>query len=137
MYFSIVTPEGVVYEDNIERVTIPTTAGQITILPNHAPMVSVLQAGEMFVHKDGNVVALSVSTGMIEIRPSGEVYVMADTAERAERIDLERAEEARKRAEQLLKEAANMADVDFARIQAQLEKEMARISVGKKYKKLK
>lgn len=137
MQFSIVTPEGVVYEDDIQKVTIPTTAGEITVLADHAPMVSVLKAGEMFVHKNDNVVALSISTGMIEIRPTGEVIVLADTAERAERIDVERAEEARKRAEALLKEASNMADVDFARIQAQIEKEMARISVGKKYKKLK
>ena len=72
----------------------------------------------------------------MEIRPTGEVYVMADAAERAEHIDVDRAEDARKRAEDLMKKQSNLADIDFARIQAKMEKELARISVGKKYRKL-
>ena len=132
--FKIVTPAGITYADAIEKVTIPTQAGEVTILPNHAPMVSILAAGELLVHKDGAVVALAVSSGIIEIRPSSEVYIMADTAERAEDIDLARAEEARKRAEELLKQQSNVADVDFARIQASIEKELARLHVGNTYR---
>lgn len=132
--FKVVTPGGITYADSIEKVTIPTQAGEVTILPSHAPMVSILTAGELLVHKDGAVVALAVSSGIIEIRPDSEVYVMADTAERAEDIDIARAEEARKRAEELLKQQANIADVDFARIQASIEKELARLHVANKYR---
>ncbi|MBU0660727.1 ATP synthase F1 subunit epsilon [Patescibacteria group bacterium] len=135
MPFTIVTPNGVLYQDDVEKVTIPTQAGEITILEAHAPMVSIIQAGEMHIHKDGNVVPLAVSTGFMEMRPTGELFIIADTAERAEDIDLSRAEAAKARAEELLKQQDNMADVDFARIQASIEKELARISVGKKYRR--
>lgn len=134
MEFKIVTPQGVIYEDNIEKVTIPTEAGVITVLENHIPMVSILKPGEMFVYKENQMIPLAVSTGMLEIRPSGEVYIIADTAERAEHIDITRAEAARARAEELIKQQHDIADVDFARLQAKIEKELARISVGKKYR---
>jgi len=135
--FKIVTPEGVIYDDNILKVTVPTNAGEITILPDHAPIVSVLKAGELTITKEDSAekVELAVSTGILEIRPSGEIYILADTAERAEHIDLERAETARKRAEELLKKHKDVEDVQFAAIMAKIEKELARISVAKRYRK--
>lgn len=133
--FKIVTPDGVIYHDDIEQVTVPTTSGEITILPKHIPLVSVLKAGELVVQKDGRRLGLSVSGGIIEMQPGDKLIIMADTAERAEHIDITRAEEARKRAEELLKQKENVADVDFARIQANLERELVRIKVAKKYKK--
>lgn len=136
MPFKVVTLHGVTYEDDVLKVTIPTVAGEVTIHENHSPIVSVLKAGEMTIVKDGSEVTLAVSSGILEIKPSGEVYVMADTAERAEDIDVDRAEEARKRAEELMKKQTSAQDVDFARIQAQIEKELARIQVGNKYRKL-
>lgn len=137
MNFTIVKPDGIVYQDEVEKLTIPTEAGEITILDNHAPMVSVLKAGELIIHKSGNIVNLSVAGGVIEIKPNNEISIMADSAERAEEIDIERAEEARKRAEELLKQQKDTESIDFARIQAMIDREMARISVGKKYRKLK
>lgn len=137
MEFKIVTPHGVTYDDTIEKVTVPTRAGMITILPNHAALVSVLCPGEMVIYKEGSSsVSVAVASGILEIRPTGEVYVMADSAERAEHIDIARAEEARMRAEELMKKQDQIADIDFARLQAKMEKELARISVGNKYRKL-
>lgn len=136
MKFSIVKPEGVVYEDEIEKVTIPTESGEITVLPEHEPMVSVLKPGIMTVYKNGNIIELATAGGVLEIRPSNELYIIADSAEKAEEIDIERAEKAKKRAEELLKQEQNLSDVDFARIQVMIEKEVARISLGKKYRKL-
>ncbi len=134
--FKIATPEKVVYEDEIKQVSIPTTSGEITILPNHIPLVSVVQAGEMkIVDKDGEHV-LAIASGFVEVRVNNEVVVLADRAERAEEINLERAEEARNRAEKEMNDARNREDVDFARLQAMVDKEMNRIKVGKKYKKL-
>ncbi|OGH64600.1 MAG: ATP synthase F1 subunit epsilon [Candidatus Magasanikbacteria bacterium RIFCSPHIGHO2_02_FULL_47_14] len=136
MQFHIVTPYGVIYQDAIQQVTLPTTTGYITVCEHHAPLVSVLAPGEVTIYKDGYTVGLAVSGGMIEVRTSGEVFMMADTAERAEHIDIERAEEKHKRAEELLAQVHNIEDVEFARMQAALEKELARIRVGKKYKNL-
>ncbi len=135
--FKVVTPDGITYEDEITKVTIPTGAGQITVLEGHAPLVSTLRPGILYIHKDKTVVELSVSTGILEIRPGSEVYLMADTSERAEDIDLERAQQARDRAEELMRQQDMAADVDFARLQASIDKELARISVGTKWRKLK
>lgn len=135
IHFKIVTPEGVVYDDKVEKITVPTTTGEITILPKHIPLVSVLKAGELVIYKGNDTTALSVSGGIIEMQPNDKLYIMADSAERAEHIDVERAEKARQRAEELLKQTENIADVDFARIQAKMERELARIKVARKYKR--
>jgi F-type H+-transporting ATPase subunit epsilon len=127
--FKIVTPERVTYENEIEQATIPTKAGEITVLANHAPLVGILSSGELRVVKDGAELSFAVSTGFLEIRPKSEIVILADTAERAEDIDRERAEEARRRAEKMLEEKEQLDDVQFARLQAVLDREMARIKV--------
>lgn len=139
IHFTIVTPQGRTYEDEVLKVTIPTQQGALTIYPRHAQLISVLRPGELVIHKDETEpYHVAVSGGILAVRPGGgKVQVLADTAERAEDIDLERAEHAKKRAEELLREQKNLQDIDFARIQAQIEKELARISVGNKYRKLK
>jgi len=138
LHFTIVTPDGRTYEDDVIKVTVPTQQGDVTIHPRHIQMISVMQAGEIVIHKDDKEPRrVATSGGILAVRPGGEtVQVLADTAERAEDIDLERAKKAKARAEQLLKESQNMQDVDFARVQAQIEKELARITTGNKYKKL-
>ena len=137
MQLKIVTPDGVVYEDSVDEVVLPTTTGQIGVLPNHTAMVSRLTAGEIEVKKKGESVGIAVSTGFLEIRPGNEIYIVADTAERAEHIDLERAEAAHRRAEELLRQEHNIEDIEFAKVQAQIEKEFARLGVAKKYRNIK
>ncbi len=132
--FKIVTPYGVTYDDTIEKVTIPTQAGEITVLENHTPLVSILAAGELIIYKEGYSTGIAISGGFFEIRPNSEVYIMADTAEHGTEIDIERAEAAQKRAEELLRQVQSAEDVDYARLQAAIEKELVRISVGRKYK---
>ncbi len=133
--FKIVKPEGIVYSDeHVEKVTIPTKEGYITVLPYHIPLITILDAGELIVHKKDHEVAIAVSGGVAEVRKDNTVHILADSAERAEEIDLERAEVGRKRAEELLAQEEKSADVDFARIQASLEKEMNRLRIAKKYK---
>jgi F-type H+-transporting ATPase subunit epsilon len=139
--FKIVTPERVTYSDEVEQVTIPTEAGEITILPNHSPLVSILIPGELRIKKDGQLIHISVSTGFVEVKrfvgQRSELYILADTAERAEEIDIERAKQAKARVEKMLAEQQNMADVDFARLQAVLQRENARLKVVNKYRKIK
>ncbi|NCO04624.1 MAG: ATP synthase F1 subunit epsilon [Candidatus Magasanikbacteria bacterium] len=136
--FKIVTPEGTIYEDQIEKVTIPTQAGEITVYEDHVPLVSILKPGELNIHKEKDaVVNLAVSSGIIEVRENSQVYIIADTAERAADIDIKRAEEAKVRAEELMKQQEYALDVDFARLQGKIEKELVRINVGNKYKNVK
>lgn len=136
LYFKIATPERVVYEDDIFQVSIPTTTGEITVLPHHSPLVSILQAGELKMKdKDGEHI-IAVSGGFLEVRANNEIVILADNAERAEIIDIDRAEEARKRAEAEMAKAKAGEDIDYAKLQAVIEREMNRVRVGKKYKKL-
>lgn len=130
--FKIVTPERTVFEDNIDQVTLPTRDGEITVLPNHIPLISVLQAGELVVKTGGEEIAMAVSGGMVEVQKN-EITILADTAERAEEIDVARAEEARERAEKLKDEKIRADETGYATTAAILEKNLARIKVARKH----
>ncbi len=126
----IITPERVVYEDEITEVTLPTTTGEITILADHEPLVTLLKPGELVIRKERELIHLAVSTGLVEMRTANELLILADTAEHAEELELEKIKEAQARAEELLKNKHNMEDVEFAQAQAALERELARIKVA-------
>ena len=130
--FKIATPERVVYKDEVEAITLPTQSGEITILPNHLPLISVLKPGEIVIKKGNKILAIVVSGGFIEVL-STKVVVLADTAERSEEIDVARAEAAVKRAETLREEKLTDSR-EFAKISALIEKELARVKVGRKFR---
>ncbi len=128
--FEITTPEKTIYSEKIDEVVLPTASGEIGILPNHIPLVSLLVPGEIRIKKGDDVTSVAVSGGFIEVRPD-KVIVLADTAEHAEDIDEERAEEARKRAQKLSKEKRTDAR-EYAALTAKIEKEFARLKVVRK-----
>jgi len=128
--FEITTPERKVFSDQVDEVILPTPNGEIGILPNHIPLVSLLSPGELRIKKGDEVNYLAVSGGFIEVRPD-KVVVLADTAEQAEEIDEAKAEEARKKAQGLLEEKRVDA-TEFAALSAKIEKELARLKVAKK-----
>ena len=130
--FKIVTPERTVFEDQIDQVTLPTQEGEITVLPEHIPLIAVLAPGELTVKQDGKEIAMAVSGGIIEVRKN-ELTILADTAERAEEIDIKRAEEARERAEKLKDEKIRMDETEYAAVAALMERNLARIKVAKKH----
>ena len=130
--FKIVTPERTVFENEIDQATLPTQDGEITVLPNHIPLISALKPGDLMIKKDGEEIDLAVSGGIVEVQ-NNEITILADTAERAEEIDLARAEEARKQAEDLKKEAIRMDDTEYAATAAFLERNLARIKVARKH----
>ena len=128
----IVTAERVVYSEDVDAVTAPGVEGQLGILPHHAPLMTTLQAGELVVRRGGVEDSLAISGGFLEVRPD-RVIVLADSAERAEEIDTERAQAAKKRAEERL--AARQAGVDEAMVEAALQRAMARLTVAEKIKR--
>lgn len=135
--FEIVTPERVVLKEEVTQVTAPTRDGEITVLPNHIPLVASLMPGVIEVKRpDGKAEIIYTSGGFIEVLRD-KVVILADTAERAAEIDLARAEEARQRAEQLKKEAKSKEEVDFTALATKIEKELARTRAVKRWKKLK
>lgn len=132
--FKIVTPERVAYEAEIDRLTVPTRMGEVTVLANHIPLISLLAAGEMVVHQGGEQHSFAIADGLLEVKPDSAVIILADVAERAEEIDEARAEAARARAAQMLAEKDTLDAEQFARFQGILEREMAKIKVARKHR---
>ena len=130
--FELTTPERTVWSDEIDQITLPTKEGEITVLPNHIPLIASLVPGMATLVKDGRAEYLAVSGGFIEIQPASRVIVLADTAERAEELDIKKIEEARERAKRLLEEKRHVDEESFAAAAAALERELARLKVARK-----
>ena len=130
--FEIVTAERIVYSDDVDIVVAPGIEGQLGILPGHAPLMTMLQPGELVVRRQGEETAMFVSGGFLEVM-ADRVTVLADVAERAEEIDIERAEAARGRAEGRIREAAP--DTDLAAAQAALMRSLMRLRVAERRRK--
>jgi len=131
----IVTPERLVYEAQVDSVTLMTTSGEVTILQGHIPLVAPLKSGEMKLKIGNQEEFLAISTGFVEVRSGNEVVVLADTAERLEELELEKIEQAKKRAEAILSEKRFADDRSFADAAANLERELARYKVAQRKKR--
>jgi len=125
----IVTVERLVYEDQVDSVTAPAVKGEIQILPEHAPLITALSAGELVVAKSGETEHFAIGGGYLEVL-ANKVTVMADTAERADEIDEARAQAARERAEQMLHERPPTSE-DYAAIEGALRRSLARLQVAR------
>ena len=125
----IVTAERQTFSDEVTAVIAPGAEGQLGILPHHAPLMTMLQPGEMIVKKDKEEIYLYISGGFLEVRPD-KVIVLADACEHCDEIDTDRAEAARKRAEERLK--SQTSGVDHARAQAALLRSLIRLKVAEK-----
>lgn len=134
--FKIVTPEKTIYENEIFQVTVPTMEGEITVLPNHIPLISVLKAGELKIKDKSGESQMAVSGGFLEVRGKNEIVILADHAERVSDIDVDKAEEARAKAEEQMANLKNAQDVDYAKLQAVIDRELNKLRVAKKYRNL-
>ena len=116
------------------RATVPTREGEITVLPGHVPLVASLVPGMITVQRSGGEQYLAVSGGFIEVQPGSKMIILADTAERAEELDLEKVDAARARAEKMLTEKRAIDDMSSAAAMAALERELARAKVARKHR---
>jgi F-type H+-transporting ATPase subunit epsilon len=112
----IVTPEARVYTDTIDSVVIPTTAGEIGVLPGHIPLLTQIEHGELRVTKNGQTHRLAVGGGFVEIE-ADRVHVLAEQAITEEKIDEAAVEAAMKRAEQQVRDAAHLDPNEFEHLQ--------------------
>lgn len=135
--FEIVTPEQIVLKEAVVRATIPTTSGELTILPDHIPLVSVLRPGLIEVEKNNREVEIMViSGGFLEVQ-SDKIIILADYAERAASLDEEVIKSARVKAEKAKLDAKNRDDVEFTNISAKLEVELLKNKALSRWRKLK
>lgn len=121
----IVTAEREVFaEGEVDEVVVPGIEGELTVLPEHAPLLTMVKPGVILLRKDGEDIDMAVTGGFIEVRQD-RVTILADAAERAEEIDAVRAEEARRSAARLLEERE--AEVDLAAAAAALQRALMRL----------
>lgn len=125
----IVTAERMIFSDDVSAVIAWGVEGQLGILPHHAPLMTMLQPGDLLIRKDKEEEYLAISGGFLEVRPD-KVIILADACERAEEIDITRAEEAKKRAQETMKAAP--LTVDAAAAEAALRRSLARLKVAEK-----
>lgn len=131
--FELVTPERVVLREEVLQLSVPTVSGEITILPHHIQLVSLIKAGVIELKKlDGNIEVIAVSGGTLEVLVD-KVILLADTAEHVHELDEARIRDAQAKAE-LLKQDDQQ---DFAAVTALVEKELARDKALRRWKKIK
>ena len=128
----IVTAEQMVFSDDVDVVVAPGVTGQLGILPHHAPLMTTLQPGELLIRKGGQERCLVVTGGFLEVRPD-RIIILADAAEREEEIDVCRAEEAKRRAEERLRKGTP--EVDISRADAALRRALTRLRVVERRRK--
>ena len=126
----IVTPERLAYSDQVDAVVLPGGEGEMGVLPHHAPLISTLGAGELRLRKAGAEESFAIVGGFVQVLPD-KVVVMAETADIASEIDLEKAQEARRQAEQTL-EGGYVEGADLAAARAALQTALLRIRVAER-----
>ena len=132
IHIELVTAERQVYSDDVDIVIAPGVEGELGILPHHAALLTALTYGELRVRKAGQEQAFAIGGGFLEVRPD-KVVVLADSAERADDIDLARAEEARRRAETRL--VQRQVDVDLSRAEASMRRALLRLQVAERMRR--
>jgi F-type H+-transporting ATPase subunit epsilon len=130
LLLEIVTPERLAYSDMVDSVVLPGSEGELGVLPHHAPLVSMLGVGELRIRKGAAEESFAIAGGFLQVRPD-KVVVMAETADMASEIDLEKAQEARREAERALEEVSGE-PADLARARAQLQTALLRIRVAER-----
>jgi F-type H+-transporting ATPase subunit epsilon len=130
LQLEIVTPERQVFSDTVDSVQVPGSEGELGVLPNHAPLVSTLGVGELRFRKGGVEESFAIVGGFLQVRPD-KVVVLAETADMASEIDLEKAQEARREAERAL-ESGYHEGADLATARAALQQALLRIRVAER-----
>lgn len=133
MKLSLVTPERKTFDGDIDQVTIPTIEGNITVLPNHMSLVTSIKPGELIVKQGSKETNIASGFGFAQITGQ-QVSILTDLAEEAENISEKEAEEARRRAEDTLKEKERLSSEEYAAVAAALEKSLVRLRVKRRHR---
>lgn len=137
----IITPERLIFEETVDQVSLPTTEGEITILPDHIPLIAGLSAGDVVAVINGEHVPMAVVGGFVEVKPfdsaqgrQTEVAILADFAEHVSELSDEKILQAKTHAEELKKKLENKEIVDFEHFEAELERSLTRVKIADKWR---
>ena len=131
----IVSQDRMVWEGDADIVIVPGEAGEMGILPNHAPLLSTLKFGFLKVRQKGNEEVFTIAGGVIEVQPT-LITVLADSAENVEEIDVARAEAAKRRAEEILKQGPPPDSDAYLRMEAALKRSSLRLEAARRYRRI-
>ena len=135
LQLKIVTPEKLILEEMVDSVTVPTTEGEITILPDHIPLIASLLSGDIVAIAKGEHIPMAVVGGFVEVKKEKEfttVAILADFAEHISSISDTEIEKAKQKAEELRKQAENGEVVDYEHFETELERSLTRVKIADK-----
>ncbi len=132
IHASIITPDGSIFDGDVDAISLPTPDGEITVLPHHIPLISIVNAGTIMVRQGKEETLFACSSGVIEV-DGKSIRVLTDTADRAEKLEEAAVEAAKARAEKLRSEKRHDEE-GFAEATALMERELARLSTIRRQK---
>ncbi|MEX2029281.1 MAG: ATP synthase F1 subunit epsilon [Candidatus Paceibacterota bacterium] len=134
----IVTPERLILEEMVDQVSLPTTGGEITVLPGHIPLITELSSGDVVALSDGENIPMAVVGGFVEVKQNSggitEIAVLADFAEHVGELSDAEIAKAKARSEELKKQMENKEIVDFEHFEAELERSLTRVKIADKWR---
>lgn len=130
----IVSQDRIVYQEDVDMVILPGMGGEMGILPHHAPILTTLKFGVIHIKRQNEELFFTVAGGIAEVQPD-QVTVLADAAENVEEINIKRAEEARQKAEQALKEGVGDGGDIYLQVQAALRRSNLRIEAARRFRR--
>ncbi|MDO8460831.1 MAG: F0F1 ATP synthase subunit epsilon [bacterium] len=131
-YLEIITPEKVVFKDDVDELIVPTTTGEVGIMPNHVSLLTQISLGELIIRQGQKEHALAISGGFLDVA-NNQVTILADYAIRSEDIEIAKVEEAQKRAQKAMEE--KVSERDFAEAEASLRRSLLELKVAQKRRK--
>lgn len=135
IHLQIITPEKTVYDDEVDQVSIPTPNGQITILPQHADLITSVEPGELIYKKHSKESLLAAGHGFAQIGPNN-VKILVDLAQEAEEIEEKRIEEAKREAEEALKQKHLLSEEEYATAAANLQKALVQLKIKRRHRRV-
>ena len=135
LHLQIITPEKTVFDDEVEQVGLPTTTGQITVLPGHVNLVTQIEPGEIFFGKREKITRLAAGLGFAQIGPDN-VKVLVDLAAPEEEIEERKIEEAKKAAEEALKQKHLLSEEEYATAAANLQKALVQLKIKRRHHRM-
>lgn len=133
LHLQIITPEKTVYDDEVDQVGLPTTTGQITVLPGHVGLITQVEPGEIFFAKREKITRLAAGLGFAQIGPDN-VKILVDLAAPEEEIEERKIEEAKKAAEEALKQKHLLSEEEYANAAANLQKALVQLKIKRRYR---
>lgn len=132
MHLTITTPLRTVYNDEVDQLTVTTLSGELTILPDHVPLVIPLVVGKVMVKNENDEIYHSIDGGILEVRHNNQVVILSDRSENATDIDVDRAQAALERAKISMQNAKDGIEVDYQKLEMNIARELNRVKIAQK-----